>query len=486
MLQILVILSLFSFFISAQTLANPSLKPNVILIYADDLGPGLLGFNGQKIIKTPHIDQLANQGMRFNNAFGCIYCAPARGSLLTGIHDGHQKRWQITQGGQTIKIDQGKITEEAAAQKLSKAQQAKPNEIFLAQLAQQAGYVTAQFGKLDWGFQTTHKRLKRHGWDTYLGYMDHQRAHGFYPTYLWKDGAKLPLPGNTHLDAGKTIEHYNPAMTVKRRDRTGKQTYSQNVFIKHILRFLDDHQDQPFFIYHSTQLPHGPVDIPEVHADFVNDKRLTEVEKEYASMVKMLDDHVGLIMKKLKERKLDRKTIVIFTSDNGHEIYYFQNKGVTRKRTYHGDNDVFKGTMGLAGMKWTSWQGGMRVPLIVRWPDQIKANSQSDLLVAGYDFMPTLVQFWQTQVPKGKDGISFAPTLLGKTQNKTHNYIYIANNAVITKDSWKLVQKKNKYYLFNLNNDPKEKRNLSESHPKQLKRLRVIMKREKNAPRKDV
>ena len=140
-------------------------KPNIILIYADDLGAGLLGTYGQKIIKTPHIDKLAAEGMKFTNAHGCMYCAPARASLLTGLHDSHKGAWNISRGGTIVKKDMGLLTQKQIDAQLKSHMPAKPGEIFLGQIFQKAGYKTAQFGKLDWGFTTTHKRLKRHGWD---------------------------------------------------------------------------------------------------------------------------------------------------------------------------------------------------------------------------------------------------------------------------------------------------------------------------------
>lgn len=469
----------------ASKAKNVSDKPNVIMIYADDLGAGLLGCYGQKIIKTPNIDRLAKEGMQFGHSHGCMYCAPARASLITGLHDSHKGAWTITRGGHVIKRDQGKMTEEEFVATPKKGIQAKLNEVFLAQVAQNAGYKTAQFGKLDWGFATSHEKLTRHGWDYYLGYMDHQRAHGFYPTYLWLNGEKLPLPGNECHDAGKTKEsgYDSPEATKARRDKTGKKTYSQNVFIEHVLKYIEDNKNDPFFIYHSTQLPHGPVDIPEVYPDFVNDDRLTAVEKEYASMVKMLDNHVGLIMDKLKKLGLDKKTMVVFTADNGHELYYVNNKGRGRKRSHHGEIDIFKGAMDLAGLKWTNWQGGIRVPLIVRWPGKIKVRAKSRLLTAGYDYMPTFAEVMGGTIPDGKDGVSFLPTLLGKKQ-KAHDYI-IVNNAVITKD-WKLVKHKKELLLFNLKKDPGERTDLATKCPEKLKELKLILDRELGSQRKDL
>ena len=232
---------------------------------------------------------------------------------MTGMHDGRRGGWSHTNAGLLKKMDREKITEPQYTETLNefvatKSASIPVEEIFLAQLAQQAGYRTAQFGKLDVGFLTNHDRLTRFGWDQYLGYFSHTRAHGFYPPYLWRNGNKLKLKGNSDIDCGRMSEKGNEVVG------SGGETYSQNVFIKEILSFLREQKDKPFFLYLPTQLPHGPVAIPELHPDFAN-KDWTLAEKKYASMVKMLDDHVGLIMSELKILGLDEKTVVAFTSD---------------------------------------------------------------------------------------------------------------------------------------------------------------------------
>jgi arylsulfatase A len=226
------------------------------------------------------------------------------------------------------------------------------------------------------------------------------------------------------------------------------------------------------------------VDIPEVHPDFVDDKRLNDIEKEYASMVKMLDDHVGLIMAKLKEHGLDKKTVVIFTADNGHETYYLHNgKGPTRQRGYHSELDVFKGSMDLAGAKWTNWQGGIRVPLIVRWPDKIKAGSQSERLTAAYDYLPTIADLAGAKTPEGKDGLTILPVLLGDQQAERE--FIMVNNAIISR-GWKLVKHKKETLLFNLSEDPGERTDLAAKFPEKLARLQAIYDREKGSARRDL
>lgn len=483
-------------------------RPNVILIFADDLGPGMLGCYGQKRIATPHIDRLADEGMKFTNYYGGVFCAPSRWTLLTGLHDGRRGGWQQTRAGLPILRDAGKISEAEYQKRLAKlkatAHPIAPGEIFLGQIAQQAGYKTAQFGKLDRGFLTWHERVKRFGWDFYEGYFDHQRCHGFYPPYLWRNGERFELPGNVLPDCGKTSEKGDEPVGY------GGQTYSQNVFIEGILKYLRDHKAEPFFLYHPTQLPHGPVAIPSLHPDFKNDPSLSQAEKKYASMVKMLDDHVGLIMAELKTLGLDENTIVIFTSDNGHELYYGPkpeykkqvlpdgNKAnlTNRKWRTREHGDVFDGAAGRAGLKRSAYQGGMQCPLVVRWPDKVAAGTESALLSAHYDFLATLSELVGTDVPAGKDGISYVPTLLGKAQTNRHDFVMVNNgfttmgsSAVISNDGFKLVEADRKRALFQLYNileDNEERIDLASKFPHQVERLKQILKQQTNSQRPDL
>ena len=483
-------------------------RPNVILILADDLGPGLLGCYGQQVIDTPNIDRLAEQGMKFTNYYGAVYCAPARWTLLTGMHDGRIGGWRQTRAGLPIELDAGKISEEQYQTQFKKLKSTAcpiaSDEVFLAQIAQQAGYKTAQFGKLDRGFLTWHQRVKRFGWDFYEGYFDHQRCHGFYPPYLWRNGKKFELPGNTLADCGKTSEAGDEPVGF------GGETYSQSVFIESILEYLRVHKDEPFFLYHPTQLPHGPVSIPELHPDFANHPTFTLAEKKYASMVKLLDDHVGRIMAELKTLEIDDKTIVVFSSDNGHELYYGPKDSFKKQELPNGDRanltdkkwrtrehgDVFDGAGGRAGLKRNAYHGGMQCPLIVRWPGKIAAATETSLLSSHYDFLPTLAEIVGSKTPAGKDGISYLPTLLGQPQNSMHDFIFINNRfntmgsrAVIMQDGLKLVEANREHSLFQLYNilqDNEERTDLAIEYPEKVKQLIQIIKRETNSPRPDL
>lgn len=470
-------------------------KPNVILIYADDLGRGLLSHEGQEIIQTPNIDKLAASGIRFENAYGSMLCAPARASLLTGYHDCHGNKWEISRAGLYSEITEGKYTIEQVESAYDKQATPVPeNEVFLAEVFKKAGYKTAQVGKLDWGFATTHKQVKRHGWDYYYGYYDHQRCHGFYPPFLFENGNMVMIEGNTRADCGKTAEWDKNGGYADRWSTEGKKIYSQNLFLERMIDFLRNHKDTSFFLYHPTQLPHGPSAVPEIHPDFKSNQNLTEIEKTYASMVKMLDEHIGAIVEELKELGLYENTIIVFTSDNGHEIYYpsegkinkpminmhtgkaFDN--VTTKYFSNLVGDVFNGNDGMAGMKRDNWEGGVRVPLIYHWPGNIEGGKTIYTKVANYDMINTFADLLSVDLPEDKDGLSYLPALIGNEISKKHEYIVYASfhgPALVTQDGWKLryFAPKEIYQLYYLPDDYKEEIILNEKHPEKLLALKA-------------
>ncbi|WP_206082186.1 sulfatase-like hydrolase/transferase [Maribellus sediminis] len=468
-------------------------QPNIILIYADDLGIGLLGSEGQQIIKTPHIDNLAGNGIRFENAYSCMLCAPARASLLTGRHDCHADGHEITDAGIYKKISTGEYTLDQVEAMINETLSPIPDNIdFMADIARKAGYRTAEYGKLEWGFAASDKQMKAHGWDQYFGYLDHVRAHGFYPPFLFGNGKLIEIEGNTRIDCGKSGEPETPEVFEDRRNMEGKAHYSQELFMDSVLNFISANQDRPFFLYFPTQLPHGPVAIPAVHPDFENDDRLTQIEKEYASMVKMLDDNVGQIIDELKRLQLLDNTVVIFTSDNGHEIYYAQkgrvHKPYTNMQTgerfndleskYYSDlaGDVFDGNGGRAGMKRSNLQGGISVPLIIQWPGKIKPGRTSDLLTANYDLLPTIADLTGYKGDLATDGLSFYKELL-EQENAEHDYLVYSSfigPTLITNDGWKIrtYLSKDVFELYYLPDDFREENNLAAEYPEKLEELK--------------
>ncbi|MEG3658454.1 arylsulfatase [Arenibacter palladensis] len=479
-----------------KEMGDVSVKPNVILIYADDLGRGLLSVEGQRIIKTPNIDGLASEGMRFENAYGAMFCAPARASLITGYHDAQKDKWKITAGGVYLNISRGTMDQAEIEQKLNDQLGEIPeNEVFLAEVFKSSGYVTGEVGKLEYGFSTTDKQMKRHGWDYYYGFLDHVRCHGFYPPFLFENGNLINIEGNTLANCGKTMEKETEKAYEERWNMEGKTTYSQDLFLEKILTFIRGNKDKPFFLYHPTQLPHGPVAIPKVHEDFVDDDRLTQIEKEYASMVKMLDDHVGIIMDELKTLGIDDNTMVVFTSDNGHEIYYSKEgrilKPVRNMKTgeffddvntkYYSElaGDVFDGNDGMAGIKRSNWEGGVRVPLIARWPGKIKPGTTSNALVSNYDFMATMADLVDFEIPESKDGVSYLPELLGE-EGQEHDYVVYSSflgPAIVSNEGWKLryFAADDIFQLYYLPDDYREEKNLYEGNMEMAEKLKNIL-----------
>ncbi len=493
------VIALFHFGNSAKA-GEPKQKPNVIFIYADDLGRGMLSYEGQEIVKTPNIDKLADRGLRFNQVRGCMFCAPARASLLTGYHDCRTDKWKITSGGAYKKVFAGKVTADEVSQALDKQVGRSGDSIVtMVEVFKKAGYVTGQVGKLEWGFSVSFDEMKRHGWDYYYGYLDHVMAHGFYPAYMFENGKKVDIPGNTREDCGKTIERETPEAFKERWNMEGRAVYSQNLFLDKMLGFIRENKDRPFFLYHPTQLPHGPVAVPAVHPDFVSDNRLTQIEKEYASMVKMLDDHVGVIVQELKKLKLDKNTIIVFSADNGHEIYYAQEgrivkpvrnmetgerfDNITTKFYSEIGGDVFNGNDGMAGLKYDNWEGGLRVPLIIKWPGVTPKGKAVNNLVANYDLLPTFADLLGVELHEQKDGISLLPILTGEGAETEHDYTVNASmygGTIVTKEGWKLrhYYPKDIFQLYYLPDDYKEENDLAGKYPDKVDELKQLLLKE--------
>ena len=498
---------LLSLLLASSVHGGAAEKPNVILINADDLGLGLLGCYGQELITTPHIDRLAAEGMKFNNYYGGTLCAPSRWSLLTGMNFAREGAWDYNFSGLLMQMDKKKVPEEQYMKQLNDfvAESSVPipeHEVFLGQLAQQAGYKTAQFGKLDVGFLTNHERVQRFGWDHYLGYYSHSRAHGFYPPYMWQDGKRVFYEGNELVNCGKMSEKGDEPVG------SGGKVYSQNEFLKGILSFMETNKDNPFFIYHSTQLPHGPVAIPELHPDYADQAGWSLAEKKFASMVKMLDDHVGVIMAKLDELGLAENTVVFFTSDNGHELYYGPKSSFPKKMKGKPANltdrkwrtseagDLFNGAAGLAGMKRAIYEGGVLCPMIVHWPGKVKASTETEHLSTHYDFMATMADIMGISVPRGKDSISYLPTLVGSGVQAQHDFIPFDNRftrmgrtGLVTHDGWKVLEvdrEKDAFQLYDLNQDPEERKDLSAQYPEKLEKWKKVLLEQLKSARPDL
>ncbi len=420
--------------------ASSNKSPNIIFILADDLGYGDLGCYGQRLIKTPHLDRLAAEGMRFTQCYsGSTVCAPSRGSFLTGLHCGHA---QVRGNGKTTLAD---------------------SQITVAEVLRSAGYATGLIGK--WGMASAGSSgvPNRQGFDYWFGYMTHGDAHNYYPAQLWKNSEQVKL-----------------ANVVAKGVASHKIDYAPELFTKDALRFVEEHRARPFFLYLAFTQPHANneaksagMEVPEL-GEYAG-KDWTDPERGRAAMISYMDRDVGQLMKKLVDLKLDDNTIVFFSSDNGPH----QEGG--------SNPDFFDANGPLRGIKRDLYDGGIRVPMIVRWPGRIQAGTTSDHICAFWDMLPTMADIAKTQAPKSIDGLSILPTLTSEKQpapeQKRHDFLYWEFHErgfqqAARMGQWKGVKLRvgAPLELYDLTDDIGEQTNVAAKHPQVVETIETYLK----------
>jgi len=426
-------------------------KPNIIYILADDMGYADIGCYGQQIIKTPNIDKLADEGMRFTQHYaGSTVCAPSRCALMTGLHMGHA-------------YVRGNLEVEPTGQ-LALPEGAKT----VASYLKEAGYKTALIGKWGLGVEGSTGTPDLHGFDYYYGYLDQILAHNSFPEYLIKNGKKEML--NNEVVYRDSTEYHRGLGSYS----TKKTDFSNDLFTEDALKFIEENKDTTFFLYLPYTLPHDNeealanehIEIPD--CGIYKDKAWPKERKAYAATITLLDEYVGRIMQKLKDNGIDKNTIVLFTSDNGPVLEseftsFFNSNGLLRG----GKNDLY--------------EGGIRIPLIVRWPGKVTAGTNTMHISAFWDFMPTACDLAGVKAPKNSDGISFLPILLNK-QQRQHEYLYwefmeYGEKQAIRKGDWKAVRNySGKVELFDLSTDISEQNSVTEKYPEIAAELNELMK----------
>ena len=415
---------------AAGARSGSAARPNFVFILADDLGMGDLGCYGQKLLKTPNIDSLAAEGTRFTNAYsGSMVCAPSRCMLMTGRHPGHatvRENWEVYPEGQWP---------------------LKPGDVTVAQVLKQAGYVTGICGKWGLGAPDSGAAPNDKGFDLFFGYNCQRHAHRYYTDYLYRNRDRLEIPQSA-----------------------ARRVYAQDLIAEASLNFIRANKDRPFYLFCTWTLPHGPYRTDQVASlDAYRDTGWTDSQKVYAAMVERLDGDVGRVLALLKELRLDEKTLVIFASDNG--------AGGGKA-----NNELFGSQAGMRETKGTLREGGIRVPMIARWPGEVPAGRTSDFVTAFWDFLPTAAELAGAKPPERIDGISIAGALVGKTQ-KPHEHLYWEDPrpAGITKavrmGRWKGYQDgaQRPVELYDLEVDPQETNNVAADHPEIVKRIEAIM-----------
>jgi arylsulfatase len=447
--------------------AGPSRPPNVVYLLADDLGYAELGCYGQKWIKTPNLDRMAKEGMRFTQHYsGNAVCAPSRCSLMTGKHPGHA---YIRSNGNPKDLQhlKAKFGWEFPGQN-----PIPDAEVTIAEVLKQKGYATAAIGKWGLGHFGTTGDPNKQGFDLFYGFNCQVHAHNHYPRFLWRNGKKETLPGNDRTLTGKT--------------------FSQDRFTAEALEFIRKHKGKPFFLYMPFTIPHLSIQAPESslaqyrgkipEADYKHRGYLKHPfpRAGYAAMVSHLDRDIGKIMALLKSLGLDDNTLVIFSSDNGP----------TFNRLGGSDSAFFKSAGEFRGLKGSLYEGGIRVPMIARWPGRIKPGTTSDHISAFWDVMPTLAEVTGTKPPRDIDGVSFAPTLFGRPdKQRKHEFLYwefpgYGGQQAVRMGKWKgtrqNMQRRNnkaplKIELYDLSRDPGEQHDVASRHPEVVRKIREIM-----------
>jgi arylsulfatase A-like enzyme len=414
----------------------PPHPPNIIFILADDLGYGDLGCYGQKKIKTPNLDRLAAEGIRFTQCYaGTTVCAPSRSSLMTGQHTGHTR----IRGNNAYPLQPGDVT--------------------VAEVLKKVGYNTGLIGKWGLGLPGTSGTATKQGFDEFLGFLSQTHAHDYYPTNIWRNEDILLLDVNTNNQ---------------------RRVYIHDQFTRAATNFIRINKDFPFFLYLGYTIPHANNELGrasgngmEVPSDEPYSKEdWPQPEKNKAAMITRMDRDIGNILTILKGHKIETNTVIFFTSDNGPH----KEGGV--------DPAFFNSSGPLRGIKRDMYEGGIRVPMIVRWTGTIQPAQVNDFPWAFWDFLPTAAEIAgvKDKLPANIDGQSILPMLLGKKQSP-HEFFYWefhekgSKQAVRTGD-WKAVRLAvNKpLELYNLKSDVGETNNVAAAHLDVIAKIESYLK----------
>ncbi len=418
-------------------------KPNIIYILADDLGYGDLGCFGQKQIKTPNLDRMAREGIKFTDHYaGNTVCAPSRCALMTGYHMGH-----------AYIRNNGKIG-------------LRPSDVTLAEILKDAGYSTALVGKWGLGQEGSDGVPTKQGFDFFFGYLDQRHAHNYYPTFLIKNEGRVQLdnvvPNEDAQGSGKA---------------TKRVQYSHDLIMEEGLDFVRRSKDGPFFLYMALTIPHANneggktgdkngMEVPS-YGPYTNED-WPVFQKGTAAMITLMDKDIGRLFALLKSLGIDDNTLVVFSSDNG-------------PHKEGGNDPAFFGSSGpLRGIKRDLYEGGIRVPTMARWPGQIKAGTESDHPSAFWDVLPTFAEIAGAQTPDGIDGISFVPAMLGEdAKQKKHEYLYwdFFDMQALRMGRWKAVRlaQGKPLELYDLRKDVGETDNVAGKNPEIVTKIEKLL-----------
>jgi arylsulfatase A-like enzyme len=426
---------------AAVALASPQARrPNIVFILADDLGWGDPGCYGQKQVRTPSLDRMAAEGTRFTQFYaGSTVCAPSRCVLMTGLHTGHS----FIRGNAKTNL--------------------RPSDVTVARVLKDAGYATGLCGKWGLGHEGSTGIPTKQGYDFFFGYLDQTHAHNYWPSFLVRNGERVKLrnvvPNEGPVGQGVASERVD---------------YSADLIAKEALAFVEANAKRPFFLYYAMTLPHANneakskgMEIPD-HGIY-KDRDWPEPEKGRAAMITRLDHEVGALLRRLKELGIDDETLVLFSSDNGPH------------KEGGSDADFFDSNGPLRGTKRDLYEGGIRVPMIARWPGKVPAGRTSDHVWGMVDFLATAAEIAGAKAP-ATDGLSMAAALLGK-ECAPAEYLYWefherGFHQAVRHGPWKGVRHGSKapLELYDLREDLSEKENVASKHPEAVAKIEAYLR----------
>jgi arylsulfatase A-like enzyme len=434
--------------------------PNVILIISDDLGYGDLGCYGQKKIKTPHIDRIAAEGIRFTQAYaGSAVCAPSRSTLMEGKHTGNAR----------VRGNYYNDYRESL----------QPGDYIIPMMLKEAGYATGLFGKWGLGLHNQHGIPRRMGFDHFFGYLNQGHAHNYYPEFLWENETKVFFPENgchhTNIRIYKGEQFYdeNGVCHPICIDDPSKASYSLDVYAAKSLEFIRQNSTKPFFLTLAYTPPHAAFIVPELGIYTNEDWPLSH--KVYAAMITRMDNEVGKLLALLAELGIDENTFILFISDNGN----IPGNASLGEKPF---SEFFNNLSPTRGGKRNIFNGAFHVPAVIRWPKVIEPGQVSDHIWAFWDLMPTIADMAGVKAPADTDGISFYPLLKGdKPAQQTHRFLYWEYNGeqAVRMGSWYAIKDRaGKLALFDLHKDPGQYNDLRNINPEIAKEIAQIMKNE--------